>query len=436
MGPTRGREYLGALEIKKALDKVPEYYNHFEGLGEEEPEPEKLETEAEKEIVVVGKATPTWPQEIMTGAAGRFALKYSEYLETPQNFLFMNYLTILGHLISSNITLESALKPEPRLYMINLGESAETRKSTSINKTIDFFLEAVNKDDFNILYGAGSAEGLARAFNGSHRVLFVLDELKSLIQKMRIDASVLLPCINTLFESNHYHNVTKSHEIDIRIAELCLLAASTIETYRNMFTAQFLDIGFTNRLFVVIGESQRKFSIPFPIPEEAKEILRKELKEVLRFVKDLAKSGPYAMPLTAEAREIFDSWYHNLEKSLFWKRLDTYGHRLMPLIAVNEMKDIITGDIAEKVVTLLNYQLAARKYADPIDADNAVAKVEERIRRGLSRGPMRKRDLETSCHKTRVGTWIWDRAIQNLIGAKEIEEIPQGRTIIYRLIKE
>jgi hypothetical protein len=185
--------------------------------------------------------------------------------------------------------------------------------------------------------------------------------------------------------------------------ELCLLAASTLETYRNMFTPQFLDIGFVNRLFIVIGESERKFPIPLTMPDSEKASLRRDLQEVLDFVQGLAKTGRFFLTLDPKAREIFKAWYMSLEQSVFAKRLDTYGHRLMILLSANERQKEVTPEIAEKTVALLNYQLAARRFADPIDADNAIARLEERIRRALENCPLSKRDLARHCHKERVG---------------------------------
>jgi hypothetical protein len=385
-----------------------------------ESRPAQEATKPEPALTETSTGLPTWPQEGMAGAAGRFAASYSAYLETPQPFLYMSYLTFLGHIISSRITLKSEITPQPRLFTILLGESADVRKTTSISKTHGFYQEVISPDDLNTIWGVGSAEGLAKCFKNNSRAILVLDELKSLIQKMRIDASVLLPCINTLFESKHFHSLTKKHDISINDAELCLLAASTLETYRNMFTATFMDIGFLNRLFIVIGDSERKFSIPDSMPEGARNILKSGLKEVLDFVGQISTDGCYAMPVNSTARDIFDDWYFNLESSVFSKRLDTYGHRLMPLLAVNEMLDIITPEIAEKTVALLNYQLEARKFADPIDADSAIARLEERIRRLLASGPLSKRDLERRGNKNRVGIWIWNQAIKNLRNSGEI----------------
>jgi hypothetical protein len=149
-------------------------------------------------------------------------------------------------------------------------------------------------------------------------------------------------------------------------------------------------------------------------PQNEKKLLRQDLLEVLRFVGELSANGRYAMPIDPQAENIFAGWYFGLEKSAFTKRLDTYGHRLMPLLAVNEMKDCITPEIAQGTVALLNYQLAARRFADPIDADNRIAKLEERIRRLLAGGPMPKRDLERHGNKSRAGSWAWNAAIRGL----------------------
>lgn len=363
----------------------------------------------------------------MTGAAGHFAKTYAGYLETPEPFLFMSYLTILGHVISSKLTLDSELARNGRLYTILLGQSADARKSTSINKALDFFTEALPKGAINLVLGVGSAEGLARGFRSSPKVLFVQDELKALIQKMKIDASVLLPCINSLFEDKRYHSLTKQHTIRLDEAELVILAASTLDTYQHMFTGQFLDIGFVNRLFIVIGDSERKFPIPVRLPDAKRTELEWQLRQVIAFAEMLVDKGRCLLSFTPEANDIYNAWYFGHERSVFAKRLDTYGHRLSVLLAINGMVPEITAEIVRNVVKLLDYQVECRRYADPIDADTAIARVEESIRRALHNRGMSKRGLERRCHKSRVGSWAFNAALKNLLGAREIIYNPETK---------
>ena len=46
--------------------------------------------------------------------------------------------------------------------------------------------------------------------------------------------------------------------------------------------------------------------------------------------------------------------------------------------------------------------------------------MEEGIRRALARGACAERDLKRAVHVSRVGLWIWETAITNLIKAGEV----------------
>jgi hypothetical protein len=187
-----------------------------------------------------------------------------------------------------------------------------------------------------------------------------------------------------------------------------------LDTYETMFKSQFLNIGFNNRLFVVIGNGSSKHAIPKLIPDVERRPLQDRLQKVLGFVKDLVHTGCFALPIDPQAEAIFEQWYHTTQGSIFSKRLDTYGHRLMVLLAANAMQDRVTSEVADQTVTLLRYQLAARQQADPIQADTQVARIEEKIRRLVGAGGISKRSLEQLGHKTRAGSYLWNIAVKNL----------------------
>jgi len=362
-----------------------------------------------------------FPNPVICGVAGNFAHTYTKYLEVPAPFIYINYLACLGNTLCTLITVQTELKPQPRIYAVNLGESANDRKSTAANRVIDFFIETLGKGNFGVNYGLGSAEGLANVLGKQPQVLVYFDELKMFCQKAKIEGSTLLPAFNVLFEGNRFHSQTKNSSIAINNAYLSMIGCSTLETYSSMFSPQFLDIGFLNRLFIVIGHGERKYALPKVIPNLVKMKLSSELKDIMAFADGLAeREKPYPMPIEQDAFELFEEWYLNLERSPFTKRLDTYGHRFMPLLAINEKKDRIDLETVQKTIALLDYELAARKEADPVDADNRIAALEERVRRKLSSGRMKKRDMEIALHKSRHGLWVWNHAIENLKEAGEI----------------
>ena len=204
------------------------------------------------------------PEAAMLGLAHDFATLYARYLESPVSFFYFVFLTYFGALIASKATLASALTPEPRLYTVIVGESADTRKSTALIKTDQFFESLGQKP--SVHYGAGSAEGIAAELKECPTLLLHFDELKSFVDKAKNENSVLLPLVSTLFERGDYDNRVKAEKVSVRGASLSLVAACTTDTFSSMWGPQFLAIGFPNRLWLVTDKSTQRYAIPDPSP--------------------------------------------------------------------------------------------------------------------------------------------------------------------------
>jgi hypothetical protein len=254
-------------------------------------------------------ATIAFPASVMSGVAGDFAQLYAKHLESPPHFFYFAFLTCLGLFLADKLTLASEIAPQPRLYVLLLGESADERKSTVLNKVVDFFRHSL--EGFPVCWGIGSAEGLQKRLAQGNRLLLCFDEVKQFISKCKIEGSVLLPCVNTLFESNHYENRTKTTDIYLEKVYLAMLGASTVATYENTWSSQFTDIGFGNRLFLVPGSGERRFSLPAKIPEPERNHLKQRLGQILRHVAERLEFS-----LTRPAWEVYDQWYLGLEKSV------------------------------------------------------------------------------------------------------------------------
>jgi hypothetical protein len=305
-----------------------------------------------------------------------------------------------------------------------LGESADDRKSTAIKQTLQFFTDHLY--GYPACYGLGSAEGLAEIFSKqkakaeAQRQLLIFDELKTFVSKARIETSVLLQTVNSLFEDNHYHSATKKHSIKIGDAHLGLLAASTVDTYSNLFDAAFLDIGFVNRLWLVKDTAPRRFALPSKPDANERHACGEEFGKVLSLLNENANSSTWEMELTREAYDLFENWYLSCPQTQVAKRLDTYGHRLMILLTLNQGKTEVDAEVVKDVIFLLNWQYDVRQELDPIDADSKIAAMEERIRRALRSGPLNGWELKKKVHYERYGIFVFDTALKNLLRAREI----------------
>jgi len=405
---------IGEKYREKGSSKKRWLQNHIEKARkyvkvEDDPESEESEGSEEDE-----EQSLIFPYEVMTGAAGRFADVYGSVLETPKEFLYMSYLTCLGTVLAKRLTLASEIAPQPRLYTLLLGQSADERKSTSLDKTIEHFKSAT--DRFEVCRGVNSAEGLQKVLEkNTHGLLLSLDEFKQFVSKCRIDSSVLLPCVNTLFESNNYESRTKSAMVKLEEAHLSLLTASTVQTYERTWHSSFTDIGFNNRLFIVPGTAERKHSFPAKVSDIDRYNLKLKLEEILKHV-----GGFMELEITESAKAIFHEWYMNTERSVHAKRLDTYAMRLMSLLAVNKLKNEVDEETVRNVIKLCDWQLEVRKLHDPIDADSVIAKMEEKLRRQLKSKAMKEYQLKQSVNANRAGLWVFNTALNNLKKAGEI----------------
>ena len=371
------------------------------------------------------------PDVGLIGVGQQFADLYAAHLESPRAFFYFAFLTYLGAVIADKVTLDSELRPEPRLYTVLLGDSADTRKSTALRKVDEFFRALGTGYVPATLFGVGSAEGIAAELKEHASLLLHFDELKSFVDKARSEHSIALPLVATLFERSEYDNRTKDTRISIRGASLSLLAACTKDTYASIFDTKFLAIGFVNRLWLTAGHSTARIAVPRPLPERELQALATAVRSRLDAVDQAYTANglrPVPYRLTSGALAIFRAWYDARGGSVFERRLDTYGHRLMLLLAVSAGRTVIDEDLVSRVIALLHYQLELRRECDPIDADNTIAALEERIRRVLARGALKGRDLKRKINYQRAGLWAWETAVGNLRKAGEVLHDPKADT--------
>ena len=348
----------------------------------------------------------------MIGSLGDLARELGRDNEVPEEFLFADALTVAGTIMSGRFTLDLGLESDTRLYTVTVGESADTKKTTAQRKITKFFAN-LKLPDWTICHGVGSAEGLSKALNNCNRVLLAIDELKQLLQKTQIRGSVLLPMITTLFERTDYENYTKESAILLDDARLAMIANSTLDTYESLWDHESLAIGLVNRLMLFTNSPRPRVARPKPPNALAIQKLSERISKQVSH----SPSSPYQF--TQEADDLWANWYNNLSKSEFAKRLDGIGFRLMPILVATTDKSQVDGEIVRAVTALLDYELHVRKALQPIDADNAIAKMEQKTVRVLEiHGSMDRRNLAKYCNSHRTGEWIFRTALDNMMNVK------------------
>jgi hypothetical protein len=369
----------------------------------------------------------------MIGSLGDFARVMAAGTEVPEVFYFATALTLFGNFCSGALTANVAVDADPRLYTILLGDSYLVKKSTALKRCVAFFEALWREPEFpsrpNTLWGAGSAEGLARTLQENSHLILLYDELRSFIDKTKATGAVLLPMVTSLFEGRNWDNPTKKKSsVNVRDAHLSIASCCTVETYAEMWTPDALNIGLPNRLFVVLAECADRVAWPSHPDNIKLETIRERIRQQLG-------ACSRRLEITPDAKQLWEEWYTAVPHTIHARRLDTIGFRLLEILALTTNKTCIDADVMNATLAILNYELAVRTFTDPFNAATLVARMEGKIRRVLStKGPCNDRTLRQKVHSERDGLWCYKTARQNLIEFGYIrlngktgfyEEVPQ-----------
>lgn len=385
-----------------------------------------------------------FPKSAFVGLGGDFVSIYSPRLESPPEFLFAAWHACFGAMISPFVRLNSILNLPPRIYVVNIGTSAVSRKSTAVKVAIkawqqpSFFAGAETKNErLRIENGLGSTEGFVRVFNGWSKkdeeqggdprpTLVVYDEMRSFVQKAQQKGSTLLPFLTTMFEGEDYDNTTVKRPVSVRGCHIGLIGACTLDTFADMWSSEFMSIGFPNRLFLVKGNPQRRISLPeYPAVSQTDELSRRAFDLVTK-IEQRHRAGNGRISLSEQAQLRWDDYYKSsMSSSIHASRLDAYALKWMMLLSLSQEEFEISRTTVDRAIDLADYQLRVRKCYDPVDADNKHAHMEEKIRRCLRSRPgqfVNRRKLSQSVNARRCGVWLFDTAIENLLKSREIEQ--------------
>ncbi len=387
----------------------------------------------------IQKSEIVFPATALVGSVGDLAKVLANGSEVCEEFFFASGLTVLGSIVSKHLALNVRMSVSPRLFTVLLGDSYGAKKSTAMKTTVTEFEKILNDlsdNPLRILYGIGSSEGLMRELNHNQQILVCYDELKSFVDKSKIQNSNLLPMVTSMFEGENWDNVTKQSKqsLSIRGGHLSLIGCCTLDTYAEMWTPESISIDLPNRLFVLLGKRKGKVALPQPPNEKILSEIRKKITNQIESL-PLKSDKRLVLELTDEAKECWKAWYENLPNNIHARRLDTIGLRLLALIAFTTDKASVDLETVETVRTILDYEFDIRKLTDPINAENKIARLEESIRRVLEvRGTLKERELRRKIHADRVGLWAFDKAIENLIKAEDISIEKIGKSKSYTLI--
>lgn len=243
-------------------------------------------------------------------------LKYVENQESPQDFHLWTCIGLIAICLGRNVWVDmSAWRVYPNLYIILVGESALTHKSTALKMGVKPLKDACPKipelaQKFSPESLSNMLKTLSEGEPGRAEAFIHASEMSVLLGHSKLD-DTLLKLLTDLWDSpDHHKYMTLSRGIE-EAKDVCInmLAGTTPDWLRNSVPEEALEGGFFSRLILVERPpSGNKNPFPF-LSITARDSLQKVKHDLGIIRKTLAGEFEF----TPGAKRMYGEWYvsHN-----------------------------------------------------------------------------------------------------------------------------
>ena len=404
------RKALCKEEIRKALG------NSTINRATQVEEPQAEETELN---------LPEWPmlsKEALHGFAGDFVYLATRESEGDPAAVLITLLVRFAAEIYGYETGRGAFirigdtKHVPRIFAVVCGNSSKARKGTSSHPITKLFkrdlcdpkqLAELNLPPSARVSGGplSSGEGLGFQLcdnrtdeNNNDKRLYIQDEeLASGLSCTKRDGNTLSMAIRVFWDGGIYAPITKSNQVKVTGAHLCIVSHITQSELSNLFTTVQMSNGFGNRFLWVCAKRHKLVAFPRPMPKS--ELAPLQLR-LWKLVKDAQTTGE--VTLTPKGIQRWYEVYPELTKEhqgLFGAitaRAEAQTIRLSLIYALLDGAKEIDEQHINSALALWNY---ASDSARVLFHDRAIDPLEQKILSLLKIGSLTATELSNAFNR-------------------------------------
>jgi hypothetical protein len=353
-----------------------------------------------------------------------------EATEAPDPFHFSTLLVRAGMALGRRVFLDYSMRLYPNFYACNFGPTGD-RKTTAQR-----YADELGSEPVKTIYGAGSGEALADAFQqlspGTPYLVF-LEEFSGLLRRGRWDGATVLQFLTTCFDCPpRYELKFRKNPVCISEPTPSLLAGTTPEWFWQSARLSDFQGGFLNRILFFTGK--RKSANPLPSAPDLTAI-RSTIDALASVLAGPARLAPDAVALWNEFYNAWDGAQRKRDEMLqvAVERIPPYILKIglvyaacegtLPQITAEQLSAaILVGDFCTKCAAeLLSLQNAGT---------NSAKELERRILAFVSKQPGKrtfKRHIYRALWRHYSDATQFNRSFDALVKAGELCTEPVGK---------
>lgn len=394
---------------------------------------------------------PDYPIAVWDGtAAGEFAKICASDNNIPRKFFVEAWLTILGAVVGDRLTCPA--RGGITRFFTFLILAAGKGKGTVISSAVQFWKASWASPLISVMPGflqgapdfmwkpkgvgarnasASSGPGMTRltqerkgtsvqlTWQGTiPRIISIHEEAKTFLSSLFIEGGTgtnLDGVICQLWEGPEFAAPgTGTREALYGEMMFSMLCGITEEDWFDLLSkGDVVGGGLMSRLNIIgsLGEYDNVATIK---PKDFQALQERFLPRIEKLIEE-----PRVIPLSEGASRVLADWHILLPKDLI--RFNIRVLRLALLLSFLRQEDAISEKTMLDATLLGDYQIASHRYYTVTQVDNPLAAVQDKIFRCLAmKGEMKKGRLQDYTNARRVGTDLWNRALEGLVRAGRV----------------
>jgi hypothetical protein len=255
-------------------------------------------------------------------------LELTKIIESPTSYLVWSAYITLSSVMRHNIYYNFPARKTkvcPNLYVILVGDSGATRKSTPL-KICNFLLKQIGNT--KLIEGRASIQGILKELASVQRIeKRIIKDASCLLYSEEFAASIVKDpsvtgILTDLYDYHDEHNIILKTEDTLKLTKVCinLFSATNAAFLQDMFNKQDLFGGLVGRTFFIIEERarQKDLGLRDTATEQDWEPLVNHLRKLSMMEGEVI--------IKSDALDFIENWYNTTDFAKFESKTG-YEHR-------------------------------------------------------------------------------------------------------------